>query len=198
MSQIIGFLTSKSGYICVDSNIVYADEKSTLKNKLYSGNKFLIASAGLAFGIDIIEGFLEKSKMLGIETIDDIEGYFLNIADSQYRQFIFNYGKKLKETLIRIYFVFIAFDKQDKLSMGLIGAEGGEPLKKFEIRNIICVPRRLSIEMSLSNIGNFEEGYLTDFFKKSMEKISNVDSGVKTPFQLGIIYDDGAIKKIVL
>ncbi len=198
MSQIIGFLTNKSGYICVDSNIVYDNEKSTLDNKLYSGDKLLIASAGLAFGIDIIEGFLEKNKMLGIETMEDIEGYFFNFANSQYRQFILNYGKRLKETLIRIYFVIIAFNKQGKLSLSLIGAEGDEPLKRFETGNIICAPRRLSIEMALSNVRSVEEGYIVDFFKRSMEKISNVDSGVKPPFQLGIIHDSGEIKKIVL
>jgi hypothetical protein len=198
LSQIIGYLTSSSGYICVDSNIVYADEKSTLNNKLYSGHRLLIASAGLAFGIDIIEGFLEKSKKFGIETVEDMENYFLSIANNQYRQFIFNYGKKLKETLIRLYFIFIAFDKQGKLSMGLVGAEGDEPLKRFEIKNIVCAPRRLSIEMALTHISNYEEGYLVNFFKKSMEKISLVDKGVKPPFQLGIIQDNGSIKKFVL
>lgn len=197
MSQILSFIDSDAGYLCVDSNIVYDEIKTGSANKLFITDKYIIASAGLAFGIDIIESFVIRSKNLEIEKIEDIEEYFLTIANSQYRQFIMNYSKVLKKDLTRVYFVYIAKDYQGKLSMGLVGAEGEEDLKKMEVKNIVSAPRRISVEMAFVNLKDKNESLVVNLMKKSMKKISELDSNVKPPFQLAIIYQDRLTKKIV-
>jgi hypothetical protein len=191
LSQIIGFLNKDSCYICVDSNILYLDNKTSKVNKLFVAKDFIIATAGLSFGIDILEGFIEKSKNLEIKSFEEIEEYVLNIGNRQYRNFISNFEKILKKEFLRIYFLYAARKSSSELVMGLLGAEGSENIKKIEIKNIITAPRRLSIEMAMLKLMGAEETILVNFFKESMIKIATLDKNVSAPFRLGIIDKNG-------
>lgn len=191
MSQIIGYLSKDTCYICVDSNIVFLDKSTTTGNKLFVGKGFLIATIGLSFGIDILEGLMEKSKILDINTFEDIEEYLMSLGDRQYINFINNFGDRLKEDLLRIYFIFSAKKVSGELGMGLLGAEGKENLRRIEIKNIITAPRRLGIEMAIARLENVDKDSLINFFSESMKKVSMVDKNVSPPFRLGIIDANG-------
>ncbi len=191
MSQIIGYLTKNACYICVDSNIVFLNKSSIRGNKLFIGKNFLIATIGLTFGIDILEGLMEKSKILNINTFEEIEEYLMSIGSMQYRSFIYNFENKLKEDFLRIYFIYSAKKASGELGMGLLGAEGNEVFKKVDIKNTITAPRRLGIEMAMTKLVNIHLNDLINFFSESMKKISTVDSNVSPPFRLGIIDANG-------
>lgn len=191
MSQIIGYLRGSACYICVDSNLVYLDESTTKTNKLFVTENFIIATAGLSFGIDILEGLVEKSKSLDIRYFEEIEEYLLTLGNNQYKNFVINFEKILRRDLLRVYFVFSAKMVSGQLAMGLLGAEGNENIKNVEIKSIITAPRRLGIEMAMAGLKNVEENCLISFFSDSMKKISLVDKNVSPPFKLGIINEKG-------
>lgn len=191
MSQIIGYLRESACYICVDSNIVYLDKSTGKSKKLFVLKNFIIATAGLSFGIDILEGLVERDRNLDIRYFEEIEEYLLTVGNNQYRNFVTNFEKILKEELIRIYFLFSARKISGELQMGLLGAEGKENIKRVEIKNIITAPRRLGIEMAMINLKDMDEFSLINFFYEGMKKISTVDKNVSPPFRLGIINDKG-------
>ncbi|MCX7770860.1 MAG: hypothetical protein N2202_07240 [Proteobacteria bacterium] len=191
MSQIIGYLSEKACYICVDSNIVYPDKSTSLSNKLFISKHFIIATAGLSFGMDILEGLMEKSRTLDIKSFEEIEEYLMTIGNNQYKNFINNFERTLKKEFMRVYFVFSGRKTTGELKIGLLGAEDKEDFKRIEIKNLITAPRRLGIEMAMMNLKDQNENDLKNFFKKAMEKISIIDKNVSPPFRLGIINKNG-------
>lgn len=193
MTQLIAFKNDNIACLCVDSNLV-KEEKSFTENKLFKGDGFFIAAAGVAFGIDILEGLVSKSNLLGIKTIEAITEYLLSVGNNQYLNFLNLHANKLIKELIRLYILYIAFDEEGKLQIGMVGTENDEKLRQIKVLNVITVPRRLGIEVSLNKLVNADDAILMDYFSKGMNNIAKIDNTVKPPFFLGMLFINGFMK----
>ncbi len=194
MSQIIGFLDDNFAIIASDSNI--ADENGVSiasSEKLFVGDNFIITSAGLSFGIEIIRGFISHSGVLDLITKEEIENYLVTYGSKQLENFFKNYGKMINERLKRLYFLFAAFDKEKKLSLGFLGTEGTAPLANFTIGNIITAPRRIVLETKLVKLLGKTKNEIENFILEHMKKISQQDSAVKSPFIIAILDKSGNV-----
>ncbi len=196
MSQIVGFLSSGFAFIASDSNI--ADEKGEslgFRNKLFQGEGFIIATAGISFGIDLIEGFLVQSKMLGIKWAEEIENYFVNHGNLMYRQFLKVHGKDVKDELKRLYILFAGLTEEGKLTLRLIGSEGEDSLKAVPFSDVVTAPRRLGLELALMKLKNVTMFELSNFIFENLKKISEKDHHVKPPFHILFIDRNGLVIK---
>lgn len=183
MSQIIAFQREDFGVIYADSNIVKSDNTRLAGDyrKVFKGKNFIIASAGLAYGIYIIEGLIKSSEMLAFTDIDFLENYLLTFGNTQYQNFI-KANKNIKEDYMRIYFVIIGLKEDKKLSIKMIGAEGKDALKSFKVGNVVTIPRRITVELSLiKKMGNKEEDILS-CIEKSLENIYKIDKSICPPY----------------
>lgn len=195
MSQNIGFLNDDFAIIASDSNITDEHGKSVSSmKKLFVGDNFVITSAGVSFGIDIIEGLIQNSDALGIKNIEDVESYLLTYGNSQYKTFIRNFKHTLKESLLRVYFLFAAFDSSNKVSLSFIGTEGDKDLEKIYFNEVITAPRRIVLEMQLAKIKNKKVFEISNFILDYLSRLSQIDDSLKSPFDLAIYDKFGDIK----
>ncbi len=188
MSQIVALTRSDFGLIFADSNIVKADNTVIFgeNRKVFKGNSFLIATAGLAYGIYVIEGLLKTTEDLDATDINYLGDYLLKIGNSQYQSFIRG-NKNILSDYLRIYFILIAVNEKNKLTMKLIGAEGYDDLREFPIGSILTIPRRISLELGLSKIQDESKEELINFIEIKLQKISEIDKTVSPPFFLKLL-----------
>jgi len=194
MSQIVGFLNDSYAVIVSDSNI--ADETGEsigTSKKLFSGGNFIITSVGVSFGLTIIEGLLAQTKFLGPITKEEIEDYLITYGNKQYDFFLKNYGKNLKQDLIRLYFLFAAVNKEKKLSLGFLGSEGDAPFSVLPSEKVVTAPRRIVLEANLLKLANKPKTEVADFIVSYLRKVSQKDPSVKPPFGVAVFDSKTAI-----
>lgn len=195
MSQIVGFLGDNFAIIAADSNITDESGKTILiRKKLFTGDSFIITSAGISFGINIIEGLIERGKSLGVNRIEDIEDYLLTFGNNQYENFKKNQGKNLKKDLVRLYFLFAALDENDRVSLKFVGAEAENRLKTITIGDIVTAPRRIILEMNLLKSINKTGLEIGHHILNYLKNVSQKDVALKPPFDIAIIDKNGSIK----
>ncbi|MCX7990922.1 MAG: hypothetical protein N2999_02650 [Proteobacteria bacterium] len=188
MSQIVAFKREDFGIIFADSNIVRADNTpvSGENRKVFKGKDFVIASAGIGYGIYIMEGLIKSAKDFDASDINYISSYLLKIGNRQYQDFISG-NKDILSDYLRIYFVVIAFDEKRKLNMTMIGTEGTGNFREFPVGNVLTVPKRIGLELGLTKKQNEDRNEIIYYIEKQLQKIGEIDKTITPPFIFEII-----------
>lgn len=183
MSQIVAFKREDFGIIFTDSNIIKADNTPIKgeNRKVFKGKNFIIATAGLSYGIYIIEGLIKSAKDFDIKDINYLTNYLIKVGNRQYQDFIRG-NKNIQNDYLRIYFIVIAVNESGQLSMKMIGAEGFDNFKEFPVVDIITIPRRITIELGLIKKQKDSKEEIKAFIEESLEKIHKIDKSISPPF----------------
>lgn len=191
MSQIVTFVRDDFGFIIADTNIVDKDEKklSLPQKKVFKGKRFIIATAGVGYGLYIIEGLMNSDKNMEFAEASDVVNFLTNYGNQQYQKFLENYKNKLNTNYLRLYFSIVGF-RDKKLKHAVVGQEGFENLRELNATNILTFPRRLGIELNLKKHYLDDGKELIDTSLKSLERIAKLDNFVSAPFYYEIITSD--------
>lgn len=191
MSQLVTFVRDDLGFIIADSNIVDRDSNklSKTEKKVFKGKRFIIATAGVSYGLYIVEGLMNCDKNMGFSEVSDVVNFLINYGNEQYKTFLEHYKNKLNPNFLRLYFSIVGFEEK-KLKHVIVGQEGFENLKEFSAPNIFTFPRRLGIELSLTKHYLDDAKELINISTKYLEKIAKLDNVISAPFYYEIITCD--------
>ncbi len=175
--------------MAVDSSIVTKNliPVPVENRKIFKGDGFIIATAGLTYGQYIVERLLNSVKNFQETSLDYLVNYLIKIGSGQYLSFIGSYKKELSEELLRLYFVIAGFDETRKMALKMVGSEGNSALREFKVTDIVTIPKRISVEFGLLKIKDRPKKEIIEFITESLNKIKDSDPTVTPPFHFELI-----------
>lgn len=189
MSQLLGFQSADCLFIAADRRVVQRDSKREQQvsqaRKLYRlGPKAVIATSGAAIGIEVSKKLSQAiSQGLSLE-FKELEEYAVTIFRREYEAFTqegADWFAQNPDAHRLSYFLLGGRDIDGSLQMRFYGSESHEaPHEALQIGAVLSAPRRLGLEMRLSQAIN--RGASTEELRQlattGLEQIANHDENV--------------------
>ncbi len=69
----------------------------------------------------------------------------------------------------------------------MVGSEGESDFKEFKGSDVVTIPKRISLEMSILKIRDKNKEEIRDHIFDNLNRIKNLDPAVKPPFKCDFI-----------
>ena len=184
-----------------DSRVVYEEdykgERVERVRKLFPlGKNAFIVTTGAGYGVQASLALSDMFRNVGDMALDKIVDISMDYINEGYAKFM----KEAKEWFERhpnaYTFLYVTIGGfcpvTGKIYFKLFASEYHQlPLKEVQHQGLICFPRRMFLEARLMGAMDWELEKVAGFIKKRLEAIEKEDDRIASPFQIGVVDEQG-------